>query len=84
MFYPNFTFNPDEGLLIANFGAGMILRGSFFSNLIFSIGFLALCLSNSLGCELSDSFEPLFASWFFLGSLAFCFSFSASFSFGTK
>jgi hypothetical protein len=43
MFYPAFMFNPDDGLLIASFGAGMILSGSFLSDLIFSIGFLAIC-----------------------------------------
>ena len=62
IFYPTFIFNPDEGLLIASFGAGMIFRGSFFEQFDFSIGFLALCLSDSLGCKLSDSFEPLFSS----------------------
>jgi len=62
IFYPALMFNPDEGLLIASFGAGMIFRGSFFSNLIFSVGFLVVYLSVSFGCELRDSFEPLLAS----------------------
>ena len=85
--------NPDAGRTLPILGVGVSLSCTFLLNLIlsvgfFTIGFAALSVLAS-GVELKDCFEPELrrSAWFFfVANFAArrCFSFSASFYFGTR